>query len=263
MDMALISYAFGAGMLATINPCGFAMLPAYVSYYLSTTEGPSETFRQTSAVEFLRQPVQSRIEGTATRLVRALLVGGTLTAGFMILFATVGSLISLGAHVLVRVMPWIGLLIGVGLLLLGIWLLPGRHITLPAGLPQLQVGRERNLQSIFTFGVGYGLASLSCTLPIFLVAVGSAFTRGGVGTGLVQFLSYGLGMGVVLLALTLSLALFQGVLVKQLQRLVPYVERAGAVLLVGAGLYIVYYWLTKGQLLLMIGSMNSLTKGVL
>ncbi len=56
-------------------------------------------------------------------------------------------------------------------------------------------------------------------------------------------------MGVVLLALTLSLALFQGMLVRHLKRLLPYVERAGAVLLIGAGLYIVYYWLTKGQLL--------------
>jgi cytochrome c biogenesis protein CcdA len=252
MDMALILYAFGAGMLATVNPCGFAMLPAYVSYYLATTEGPSESFRQTSAVEFLRQPVRSRIEGTATRLVRALLVGGTLTAGFMVLFASAGSLISLGAYVLVKVMPWIGLLVGVGLVLLGIWLLPGCHFALP-WLPQLQVRREHSLRSFFAYGVAYGLASLSCTLPIFLVAVGSTFTRGGVGTGLVQFLSYGLGMGAVMLALTLSLALFQGVLVRYLKRLVPYVERAGAVLLVGAGLYIVYYWLTKGQLLRTIG----------
>jgi cytochrome c biogenesis protein CcdA len=248
MDMALILYAFGAGMLATVNPCGFVMLPAYVSYYLATTEGPSEAFQQISAVESLRQPVQNRIDGTATRLMRALLVGGTLTAGFMVLFASAGSLISLGAYVLVRLMPWIGLLVGVGLALLGIWLLRGHHIAL-SELPQLQVGRERNLRSIFAYGVAYGLASLSCTLPIFLVAVGSAFTRGGVGTGLVQFLSYGLGMGVVLLALTLSLALFQGALVRHLKRLLPYVERAGAVLLIGAGLYIVYYWLTKGQLL--------------
>jgi cytochrome c biogenesis protein CcdA len=97
--------------------------------------------------------------------------------------------------------------------------------------------------------VAYGLASLSCTLPVFLVVVGSTFTRQGIGGGLIQFLAYGLGMGIVLMALTLSLALFEGVLVGHLRRLVPYVERVSAILLLGAGVYIVSYWLTKGQLL--------------
>jgi cytochrome c biogenesis protein CcdA len=115
------------------------------------------------------------------------------------------------------------------------------------------VGRERNLKNILLFGVAYGLASLSCTLPVFLVVVGSTFTRQGIAWGLAQFLVYGLGMGAVLMALTLSVALFEGVLVGYLRLLLPYVERAGAVLLVGAGAYIVYYWLTVGQLLRSIG----------
>lgn len=234
MDTTLIIYAFTAGMVATVNPCGFAMLPAYVSYYLATSEGnPSPG-------------------GTLPRLLRALLVGGTLTTGFLVLFALAGTLISLGAYALVTAMPWIGLLIGVGLVLLGAWLLLGRHLALP-GLPQLRVGRERNLKNILLFGAAYGLASLSCTLPVFLVVVGSTFTRQGIAGGLAQFLAYGLGMGAVLMALTLSLALFEGVLVGYLWRLVPYVERAGAVLLLGAGAYIVYYWLTVGQLLRSMG----------
>lgn len=260
MDTALIFYAFSAGMVATVNPCGFAMLPAYISYYLATGEGthleqrkdnPS-SFRPTLSLSSSGTQVQARPAETVSRLLRALLVGGTLTTGFLILFALAGTLISLGARTLITAMPWAGLLIGLGLVLLGGWLLLGRHLTLP-GLPRLQVGRERNLKNIFLFGVAYGLASLSCTLPIFLVAVGGAFIRQGVAAGLVQFLAYGLGMGMVLMALTLSLAFFEGVLVGHLRRLVPYVERAGAVLLLGAGVYIIYYWLTAGQLLRAVG----------
>lgn len=234
MDIVLILYAFTTGMVATVNPCGFAMLPAYVSYYLATSEG---------------NPGPSR---TLPRLLRALLVGGTLTAGFLALFAVAGILISLGACVLIGAMPWIGLLVGVGLVVLGGWLLLGGHVSLP-GLPQPRVRRERSLKGILLFGVAYGLASLSCTLPIFLVVVGGTFTRQGIGGGLAQFLAYGLGMGVVLMALTLGLALFEGVLVGYLRRLMAYVERAGAILLLGAGAYIVYYWLTVGQLLRTIG----------
>ena len=29
---ALLILAFGAGMLAPVNPCGFAVLPAYLAY---------------------------------------------------------------------------------------------------------------------------------------------------------------------------------------------------------------------------------------
>jgi cytochrome c biogenesis protein CcdA len=35
VDIALLGYAFGVGMIAFLNPCGFALLPAYVAHYLS------------------------------------------------------------------------------------------------------------------------------------------------------------------------------------------------------------------------------------
>ena len=31
-------FAFGVGMVAAVNPCGFAMLPAYLSLYLGAHE---------------------------------------------------------------------------------------------------------------------------------------------------------------------------------------------------------------------------------
>jgi cytochrome c biogenesis protein CcdA len=33
-----VGLAFGAGMIAAVNPCGFAMLPAYLSLYLGAEE---------------------------------------------------------------------------------------------------------------------------------------------------------------------------------------------------------------------------------
>lgn len=248
MDSGLIAYAFTAGMVATVNPCGFAMLPAYISYYLATGEG-ERTFLQPASRPNPVQSVALSAEATiAARLLRALLIGATLTSGFVILFGLAGALISLGASAILSAMPWIGLLIGVALALLGGWLLLGHRLALP-GVVQLPVRRERTLLSIFVFGVAYGLASLSCTLPVFLAVVGSAFAGRELGAGGAQFLAYGLGMGTVLTVLTLSVALFKGVLIRYLQRLVPYVERMGALLLLGAGGYIVYYWLTAGQLL--------------
>ena len=34
MSTATLLLAFSAGMVAAVNPCGFALLPAYLAYYL-------------------------------------------------------------------------------------------------------------------------------------------------------------------------------------------------------------------------------------
>jgi len=238
MTSPLVWYVFGAGMLASINPCGFAMLPAYLSYFLATEEAPEAGAR----------PLNGHAGQTVkTRLPNALLIAGVCTAGFMAVFLAAGAAISAGAYVLVHAMPIFGLVVGVALVVLGVLLLSGLQIAIPG----LHIGfvRKRTLGSIFLFGVAYALASLSCTLPIFLVVVGSTFTRGDLLQGVAQFLSYALGMGLVLAAATVSLALAKGAVVRWLKSLVRFVERAGAVLVIGAGGYIVYYWLTSGQLL--------------
>lgn len=227
MSLPLLTYAFTAGMVATVNPCGFAMLPAYVSYYLATEE---------EGLPPLSWPL---------RLIRALIVGGTLTAGFLSLFLVIGTAVSLGAYALMTWMPRVGALIGIGLILLGIWLLLGNHLSLP-GIPHLEVRPRRTLGGILLFGVAYGLASLGCTLPIFLVVVGGSFAGSGLIPRILLFLAYGGGMGLVLILVTLSLALFEGILVRHLRRALPYVERAGALLLLGAGGYLVYYWTIGG-----------------
>jgi cytochrome c biogenesis protein CcdA len=103
----------------------------------------------------------------------------------------------------------------------------------------------------FLFGIAYGLASLSCTLPIFLVVVGGALAASGFVSGMVQFVSYGVGMGVVLIGVTLGVVFFRSAVDTGVRAIMPYVERAGAVALTGAGVYLVYYWTlgTGGELL--------------
>jgi len=230
-----VGYSFGAGMVSTVNPCGFAMLPAYLSLYLGAQDG---AFYQRSI---------------GFRALKALFVGFTVSAGFVLLFAIVGAVVSAGGSFVISAMPWIAVVIGIGLAILGLWMLAGR--TVYAGFfsrlaSHIGDPRSTGIRGFLLFGVAFGAASLSCTLPIFLVVVGSALATGGVLSGLVQFLSYGLGMGLVLILLTLGIALLkEGIFLSGLHRIFPYVERTAAVLLVLAGSYIVYYWLFKGGLI--------------
>ena len=49
------------------------------------------------------------------------------------------------------------------------------------------------LGSIFLFGVSYAIASISCTLPIFLVVVFGTLSRTNFVSGLATFVAYGWG----------------------------------------------------------------------
>jgi cytochrome c biogenesis protein CcdA len=99
------------------------------------------------------------------------------------------------------------------------------------------------------FGLSYGTAFLSCTLPIFLAVVGTSLTITNILSSLGQFLLYALGMGFVIMLLTLGMAFFKGAMVRTLRKVLPYVQPVGSWLMVVAGAYIVFYWLTIGGLL--------------
>jgi cytochrome c biogenesis protein CcdA len=99
------------------------------------------------------------------------------------------------------------------------------------------------------FGAAYGIAALSCTLPIFLVVVGSALALKGFTAGMFQFVSYALGMGCVITAVTLGTAFFKEAVHRWLHRLVPVVDRFSGLLLILAGGYILYFWFKVGDIL--------------
>ena len=102
---------------------------------------------------------------------------------------------------------------------------------------------------MFLFGIAYGVSSLSCTLPIFLVVVGTALGSGTLLISLAQFMGYALGMGTVLAVITIGTALFREAMEHWLRRLMPYVHRVSALFLIGAGVYLIYYWLSSVGLL--------------
>jgi cytochrome c biogenesis protein CcdA len=220
MSAAALGLAFSAGALASVNPCGFTMLPAIVSFYLGQGEA-----------DYAARSVWQRTrEGLA--------LGALVTAGFLLVFVLAGVLVSLGAGALARVFPWATIVIGAGLVVLGLWLYLGRSRSVR--VPHLEAARVAvSYRAMFVYGVAYALASLSCTLPIFLVAVGAALTAGPVGS-LALFVAYSLGMGLVLTAVALGAALFQGAVSTTLRRTLPHVQQVSALLLVVAGGYLLW-----------------------
>ena len=64
-----------------------------------------------------------------------------------------------------------------------------------------------------------------------------------------QFALYGLGMGAVISLLTLGIALFREAFTRRIRAALPYIQAVSSGLLIVAGAYIVYYWLTLGGIL--------------
>jgi len=146
------------------------------------------------------------------------------------------------------VIPWVAILVGLGIIGLGIALIGGYEMTV--GLPKVQrAASGRGYRSVFLFGVSYAVASLSCTLPVFLTVVATQVTRGSLLSGVSTFLAYGAGMAVVLIAVTVALAVGKRSLVAWLRGSARYISRVSGVILIAAGIYIVWFWtvsLTSG-----------------
>nr|MDP9460539.1 cytochrome c biogenesis protein CcdA [Actinomycetota bacterium] len=139
-----------------------------------------------------------------------------------------------------RYLPLLTVLIGAVLVLLGILLLAGWRLALP-GLAGRGMAPTGSWPSQFGFGVSFALASLSCTLAPFLaVTAGSLRAVGPVGV-VGAFLVYALGMGTVVLVLSLAVALAQGSLVRSMRRAGAVLNRGSGALLVPAGAYVAWY----------------------
>lgn len=227
-----LGYGVGAGMVSAVNPCGFAMLPVYLTLYLGANESEFEK------------------RSWLYRLIRAVGVTLVVTAGFSLLFLLVGSVILMGGNAIMAVVPWFAILIGVFLVALGIWLMLGKHLSFGFLLNlSTKIGdpSQMTIKGFFLFGLAFGMTSMSCTLPIFLAVVGSSINQGDFVQGMYQFLAFVSGMGLVMLTLTLSLAFIKGgVVLDTMRKIQPMVNKISAVFLLIAGGYIIYYWLTSG-----------------
>jgi cytochrome c-type biogenesis protein len=216
-----------AGMVATVNPCGFAMLPAYLTLVVTGSADRTRT----------------------QLLARAIGSSALMTLGFVTVFGLFGVVIAPVFASVQRYLPFVTVVIGVALLVLGALLLAGREITLLVPKPRTGAPNQR-LGSMFGYGIAYAIASLSCTIGPFLAVAGSSLRRGDVGEGVAAFVAYAAGMGLVVTALAVATALASTAVTARARSLLPHISRIGGALLVLVGLYVTYYGIYELRLFL-------------
>lgn len=219
MDAQILALALVAGAVAAFNPCGFALLPPYLALLVADD-----------------RPTGSRLPAVA----RAVRFTAGMTVGFVAVFSVFGLVVAPLALSVERYLPYLTVVIGLVLLLLGAWLLAGRSVGLSGRLGPGTAPRATWWSQV-GYGVSFALASLSCTIGPFL-AVTSTSLR---GTSLVQvvasYVVYALGMGTVVLVLALAAATAQSSVVRRMRGAGAFVGRLGGLVLVVAGAYVAWY----------------------
>lgn len=218
MNNDLLGLAFAAGMVAAFNPCGFAMLPAYLALVIQRERG-----------------------GQIAAVGRALLASAAMALGFLTVFGVFGLLTVSVASTVQRYLPYGTLVVGAGLVLLGFWLLSGRE------LPALAIGKgprwapTARLGSMFGYGVGYALASLSCTAGPFLAVTATSLRSSSTLSTVAVYAAYALGIALVVGVLAVAVALASSAVVARMRSVLPVVNRLSGAILVPVGLYVAYY----------------------
>ncbi|OBF62566.1 hypothetical protein A5753_15135 [Mycobacterium sp. 852002-51971_SCH5477799-a] len=224
MDRGLVGLAFAAGLVAALNPCGFAMLPAYL---LLVVRGQ-------------RPGERSGVAAAG----RALAATVGMALGFLTVFGVFGALTVSAGTTVQRFLPYATVVVGVVLVVLGVWLLSGRALSAltprplgPRWAPTARLG------SMYGYGISYAIASLSCTIGPFLAATAAGLRGGSLVTDLAIYLAYSAGLTLVVGVLAVAAATASSAMVDvdRLRRLLPFVNRVGGALLVLVGLYVAYY----------------------
>jgi len=229
-----IAFAFSAGIVAAFNPCGVVMLPAYIGYQLGAA---SET----------DNPLKAVTQGIG--------LGLTATAGFVVFSLIAGIVVTATGGYIVSIFPIAGLMVGIIILVIGLWLIITKdHLALTV-VSRIGLSSRKGYRGVFIFGILYAVSSLGCAFPIFLAAVGilSGNQLGEMNflESIARFVSYGLGMGLVLTCATLGVVLFRDIVTQFIKKMVPLVGFGGNIFLVLSGLYLVYYWIFGDGSLLM------------
>ena len=213
------AYSFMLGVLAAVNPCGFALLPNYLLYFLGAE--PGATARQAPMRDAIR-------------------VGMSVSSGFLAVFVVVGVVSRLFTQWIEQNAKYAALVIGVAIIATGVRMLSGWKPRLfsPQGVSTV----DRTWPSMFLYGVVYAVASIGCTIGFLTTAVFGSFSVHGVASGVVSVVLYGLGMSLLVTALTVTLAVARQGLLASLRRVLPVVNTLSALFMIATGAYLAWYW---------------------
>jgi cytochrome c-type biogenesis protein len=172
--------------------------------------------------------------------------GLVLAFGFSFVVALAAALFAVLAHAVFRILPLLMVALAAGLVAMGVLLYldrPGIGLSTDNMARRVRaLGAAGPFAALVAAGAAYGLAALSCTLPMFIALLAEAVSGRWAETALVV-LSFAAGVALVLVAVGVGTALWRTAMERTIRSALPYVGKVSGIVVVAAGLWIAYYWL--------------------
>jgi len=220
VDIVSIMYPFTAGVFVLLSPCGYGLIPGYISYHL----------------------------GSEVSFSRALQGGVISTVGLVAVFSVLGLASSLISGFIRPYLTLLTVFSAVVVMILGVLILSDLifGFSFPSTFLNKSGSSKRGMMGFFVFGIAYGLGAAGCTAPVFFSVILIGMLDGGVFGGLLTFILYALGVGIPLIITSILVASAKRPLISKISGLTPKLYKFSGVVLILVGIYLIYTYMTSG-----------------
>ncbi len=218
--------AIVGGATSFFSPCSFPLLPSYIAYYVRDDKKEEKSKKKVDGVK----------------------MGLKASLGIVLVFGIVGSIVVSGGVWLREFIPYLQLFVGTVITFLGILLLSGVEIGTYfertknkfRSVLDLEDKRKEGHASPFYYGLGYGAGSAGCTAPAFVAVLLASWLSSGVIGALLVLLIYLMTMSVLMLIFSVLVVYLREGVVKDLNKAARKIDRISGIVLLGAGIYLIY-----------------------
>lgn len=231
MDYALILFSFSLGIITFFSPCAFPMLPGYISYYLGLKN--NNTILKTSK--------KNRI----FNIIKDGVIGGIFCAlGVILILIIIGISISFFGifirNIIKENLIQFNLFVGIVLIFMGLIMLTNYNLKLPFKIKNAP--KMKGYVGLFFYGILYSLVSISCVIPLFIGLMIRAINSSSILEGILVFLSYSIGLSILLIMITILVSGAKITIVKKINTMLPKIQKIGSIILIFVGIWILYYY---------------------
>ena len=228
-SFSLIVVAIVAGIAAFFNPCNFAILPAYITYYSSATE----------KVKAKKEKKVQRRNVLLFGLVAGLgIVAFNLILGSIIAFLGVGiakgfALAGTDPNVYVRIFRGV---VGVALIGFGFMNFTGKGFKWHFIAPKAKI--KNPLLGLFSFGFFYNAIGIGCSGPILAGLSIFAFSTGGFYSALFAFLIFSITMLILMFIISLFVGSANEKLLQKVAMQTPQIRKYSGLIIILVGIFL-------------------------
>ena len=170
-----LSIALSAALATFFSPCAYPLLPGYVGYYASQTDGNEASLGGAL--------VRGSIAGVGVLATFAVLIGLSFWVG----------------HSAVSNLTMLEPLVGALLIVFGVLVLVDRAPSFSVTLPK----RRSSVLGFGIFGAGYALAAAGCAAPFFVAVIAQALSL-STGAGALVVGTYAVAVALLMISVTVA-----------------------------------------------------------